>query len=116
VVCAVLARCDARATKTAAPKPPLKATRVILARCDARATKTAAPKPPLKATRVNRSVNRVAVSRKVNGLRKDNKVNKGNKGNESTKGSMPVLDSKTVNIRVVTSHRNLARGRPSVAG
>jgi hypothetical protein len=88
----------------------------VLARCDARATKTAAPKPPLKATRVNRSVNRVAVSRKVNGLRKDNKVNKGNKGNESTKGSMPVLDSKTVNIRVVTSHRNLARGRPSVAG
>ena len=82
----------------------------------------------MKLAQVNHRVSRVAASRKENGGRKDNKVNKASestkasentKASESTKASMPALasmGSKTVNIKVVTSHRSLARGRPSVAG
>lgn len=91
----------------------------VLAQCDARAPKTVAPKPSRKVTRASHRVSRVAVSRKENGVRKDSKVNQANKASESTKASMPALasmDSKTVNTRVVTSHRSLARGRRSVAG
>ena len=90
----------------------------VLARCDERAPKTAGRKPPPKATRVSHRVSRVAASRKGNGVRKDNKDNKANtaKGTKAkdAKGSMLTLasmDSKTANIKVVTSHRNLARGR-----
>ncbi len=107
----------------------------VLARCDVRAPKTAAPKPPLKATRVSHRVSRVspasrvAASRKGNGVRKVNrdskasKVNRVNRVNNTSgakgaKGSMLILaslDSKTANIKVVISRRSLARGHPIVA-
>jgi hypothetical protein len=54
VVCAVLAQCDVRAPKTAAPKPPLKATRASH-----------------RVSRVSR-VSRVAANRKANVARKVN--------------------------------------------
>jgi hypothetical protein len=108
VVCAVLARCDVRAPKTAAPKPPLKATRV--------------------SNRVSlvSLVSRVAASRKVNVARKVNQASKANKANKvnntmgakGAKVSMLILaslDSKTANIKVVISRRSLARGHPIVA-
>ncbi len=98
----------------------------VLARCDERAPKTAGRKPPPKATRVSHRVNRGAASRKGNGVRKVNKASKVSKVSKAkgtkakgtkakdAKGSMLTLasmDSKTANIKVVTSHRNLARGR-----
>ena len=98
----------------------------VLARCDVRAPKTAAPKPPLKATRVSHHVSRVsrvAVSRKANGARTVNQASKANKVNNTmgAKGAkvsmlmLASLDSKTANIKVVISRRSLVRGHPIVA-
>ena len=108
VVCAVLARCDVRAPKTAAPKPPLKATRVSH-----------------HVSRVSR-VNRVAVSRKANVARKVSQASKAKPANKAnnTMGArgakvsmlkLASLDSKTANIKVVISRRSLVRGHPIVA-
>ena len=102
MVCAVLAQCDVRAPKTAAPRPPLKATRV--------------------SHRVSR-VSRVAANRKANVARKASKASKANKANNTmgakgAKVSMLILaslDSKTANIKVVISRRSPARGHPIVA-
>jgi hypothetical protein len=102
VVCAVLAQCDVRAPKTAAPKPPLKATRA--------------------SHRVSR-VSRVAANRKANVARKVNQASKANKANNTmgakgAKVSMLILaslDSKTANIKVAISRRSPARGHPIVA-
>jgi hypothetical protein len=105
VVCAVLAQCDVRAPKTAAPKPPLKATRVSH-----------------RVSRVSR-VSRVAANRKANVARKVNQASKANKVNNTmgAKGAkvsmlmLASLDSKTANIKVVISRRSPARGHPIVA-
>jgi hypothetical protein len=96
VVCAALARCDVRAPKNAALKPPLKATRVSN-----------------HGSRVS-LVSRVAASRKVNVARKVNQANNtlGAKVGMLTPAS---LDSKTANIKVVISRHSLARGHLIVA-
>jgi hypothetical protein len=94
-----------------------------------RAPKTAAPKPPLKATRVSHRVSRVsrvsrvAANRKANVARKVNQASKANKANNTmgakgAKVSMLILaslDSKTANIKVAISRRSPARGHPIVA-
>ena len=104
----------------------------VLARCDVRAPKTAAPKSPLKATRVSHHVSRVsrvAVSRKANVARKVSQASKAKPANKANKANntmgargakvsmltLASLDSKTANIKVVISRRSLARGHPIVA-